>query len=428
MEFDIGVDFIGTSVDVRHDDIATRFRDDILHPDHGIRSLNSYVIDYHFLQQALKSMDSEHDKNIVKSILTKFLTRDQIYSLGIKPDRVIKQSQRLGTIFEEISNATVAAEDMLALILKSKIGKAVENVKCVNEQIGNEHNMNTLHEIRRLDLLAKKEILEENIVANKNLLDKADKISKQKFQQCVKRLAQQLIKENRVKLRNQENGCFVQKKPPRTEDDKNLLTHHQRAHVKLNRHVMFGKYSMMKLDSMEISFDDKAYIRPGTDDDQFFWNGPYSKQYCDASKPRKLEVPGHGYFSKMFDFISTHIEIGEFLTPFEVEGTKRQIDDYQPRANLKRLFSYGNISSQNKIAGSEFSVKFIVPEEKVNNFIRHLETMKLGREKRMLTAQQKRQSEAEKTYEEINWDEMFENNLIEKQTVATLNNKKNITS
>ncbi|CAC5368105.1 unnamed protein product [Mytilus coruscus] len=36
------------------------------------------------------------------------------------------------------------------------------------------------------------------------------------------------------------------------------------------------------------------------------------------------------------------------------------------------------------------------------------------------TSQQKRQGEAEKTYEEINWDELFENNLIEKQTVATL--------
>lgn len=54
------------------------------------------------------------------------------------------------------------------------------------------------------------------------------------------------------------------------------------------------------------------------------------------------------------------------LKPFEVEGTKTQIDDYQPRANMKSFFvffSNCNISSQNKITWSEFSVKFIVPDE-----------------------------------------------------------------
>lgn len=54
-------------------------------------------------------------------------------------------------------------------------------------------------------------------------------------------------------------------KPPKTKDDDTILTHHQRAHVKLNRYDMFGKDSMLKSDNIEISFGDKAYIRPGTD-------------------------------------------------------------------------------------------------------------------------------------------------------------------
>lgn len=60
-------------------------------------------------------------------------------------------------------------------------------------------------------------------------------------------------------------GCFAQKKPPKTEDHETELTHHQRAHGKLNRWNMFATNSQFKGASLEISFDDKAYVRPGTD-------------------------------------------------------------------------------------------------------------------------------------------------------------------
>ena len=43
IEFDVGVDlyadFIGAGLEVRRDDLASRFRDDILHPVHGIRCI-----------------------------------------------------------------------------------------------------------------------------------------------------------------------------------------------------------------------------------------------------------------------------------------------------------------------------------------------------------------------------------------------------
>lgn len=69
---------------------------------------------------------------------------------------------------------------------------------------------------------------------------------------------------------------------------------------------------------------------------------------------------------------------------------------------------------------SQFSTKFIVPEEKVYSYVKHLETLKLEKEKRLLAAQQKRQGVADKTYDEIDWNDMFENNTIENQTVPTL--------
>ena len=51
----------------------------------------------------------------------------------------------------------------------------------------------------------------------------------------------------------------------KNEEHSTETTHHQRAHVKLNRFDMFSEQSLLKRFSLEISMDDKAYIRPGTD-------------------------------------------------------------------------------------------------------------------------------------------------------------------
>ena len=58
---------------------------------------------------------------------------------------------------------------------------------------------------------------------------------------------------------------FCTKKPPKIEEHSTETTHHQRAHVKLNRFDIFNEQSLLKRFSLETSMDDKAYIRPGTD-------------------------------------------------------------------------------------------------------------------------------------------------------------------
>lgn len=58
---------------------------------------------------------------------------------------------------------------------------------------------------------------------------------------------------------------FCIRKPPKTEEECSEMTHHQRAHVKLNRWDMFGEEKGRSNQSLEVSFDDKAYVRPGTD-------------------------------------------------------------------------------------------------------------------------------------------------------------------
>ena len=65
-----------------------------------------------------------------------------------------------------------------------------------------------------------------------------------------------------------------------------------------------------------------------------------------------------------------------------------------------------------------FSKKFIVPTEIVKNYIVHMETLKLNKVKRTIANQQKRQDEGAKGYEDYDWVSMFENNCIDKLTVA----------
>ena len=62
------------------------------------------------------------------------------------------------------------------------------------------------------------------------------------------------------------NWLFCSEKPPKTEKEGHESTHNQRAHVKLNRLDMFGKESEISKGCLDISEDDKAYVRPGTDD------------------------------------------------------------------------------------------------------------------------------------------------------------------
>ena len=186
-------------------------------------------------------------------------------------------------------------------------------------------------------------------------------------------------------------------------------------------------------------------------------------------------MPGHGYFKKIFKFIASHIEQGELYiqyrkyqcrslgqecdfckdsqisalfgnelmppvprpypnysqlpqfhyhhhtdTPTSIDGFQRRPDDFQPRSNLKKLFSEGEISSHDDNKIEVFSKKFIVPTEIVKNYIVHMKTLKSDKEKRTIANQQKRQDEGAKRYKDYDWVSMFENNCIDKLTVSVL--------
>jgi hypothetical protein len=167
------------------------------------------------VQEALNSMDSEHDKHVLKAILAKFLTAQELSSVGVDPQSTRNVSKRLTTTFEEISNASTAAEDMMNLRLQSKVQRTESQISHIDKILA----AKDLPEIRKQDLHAKKEILMENVLSNKSLLTQASKKYKQRFKQCVKRLANKLLKENRIKSRRLGAGA----KPLLDTDDEEYV-------------------------------------------------------------------------------------------------------------------------------------------------------------------------------------------------------------
>ena len=83
---------------------------------------------------------------------------------------------------------------------------------------------------------------------------------------------------------------FCTKKPPKTESHSNETTHHQRAHIKLNRIDVFQQEGELKELGVEISFDDKACLRPGTDVGFRETKSGSIFQVADEEKQRKLPL------------------------------------------------------------------------------------------------------------------------------------------
>lgn len=72
------------------------------------------------LSRALASMESEYDRWVAKLLVCTGKSRQEIYDLGFKPDRVVKLLRELKERFCAWENSNVAAKDMVELRLKEK--------------------------------------------------------------------------------------------------------------------------------------------------------------------------------------------------------------------------------------------------------------------------------------------------------------------
>jgi hypothetical protein len=189
----------------------------------------------------------------------------------------------------------------------------------------------------------------------------------------------------------------------------------------------------------------KGYVttRPN---EMFFWDKNHLMDYVHKPKTLKSTAPGHGYYSKLDKFIDAHFEVGELIVEFLKErchetgvcdfcengwtglklrqvpkpypnydssfhylhvaetpitnddGTQRKIDDFQPRAQMKRLYAQGSLSNSDPDSITNFSSRYIIPEELVRKYVCHLEELNFQKAKRKASREEVTTKGKEKTY------------------------------
>ena len=181
-------------------------------------------------------------------------------------------------------------------------------------------------------------------------------------------------------------------------------------------------------------------------------------------------MPGSSYIEKILKFIETHYKIGELFfeylyrgcctesteycsfcsdqgwtSPLPIKGIPQPIpdakelfhfkpvnetpitdengkprapDDFQPRANIKRLLSEGTLSCKEEV--EQFSNKFAVEQDLVQAYIAHLQDLKIQSNIRARGRNEQKNKRAQKTVEEYAWLELVQCGNIKKLLVSEL--------
>ena len=203
-------------------------------------------------------------------------------------------------------------------------------------------------------------------------------------------------------------------------------------------------------------------------EEQFYWDTKYLTEYLAASKSNRQKLPGHSYYSKVEKFIEQHFEIGELYmeyvkcacqasgekckyctehpwigpeisrvprpqpadgellplsaTPLTMpDGTKREVDDYQPRAQLRKYFAVGLIKSENADQVLDFCRSFAVEEKLVRQQLTHFEYLHFKQQKRMKQRQKQKQNVPEQKFADIDWEAVYTQRKIKTLKVVQLN-------
>ena len=140
-------------------------------------------------------MDSEYDQNVAKGLLAALIPRAQLCNLGIKPDRIVGRLSQILDSSKEAENAIDAADGLLVCRLKDSLKRIDQQKGELKEKL----EKCALSDRTKSDFEADLELLEQGRQESNTLLAREDKDSMRKFSQSRKRVANELLEENRVK-------------------------------------------------------------------------------------------------------------------------------------------------------------------------------------------------------------------------------------
>ena len=199
-------------------------------------------------------------------------------------------------------------------------------------------------------------------------------------------------------------------------------------------------------------------------EEAFFFNREYITQFNKSTGENQTEIPGYYYCVKIMKFIKDHYHVGELYMEFIKDGCKekdesqhcnwcketewrgpvmsrvpepcpdkdnqghymdvfkssnytatgeiRPIDQFAPRANLKKLFAEGKIASYDNKAIDDFTKKYIVSKEHAKEYVKHLEELNTGALIRAREKERKKLLKQAKTFSDYNWKELADKGKI----------------
>ena len=111
---------------------------------------------------------------------------------------------------------------------------------------------------------------------------------------------------------------------------------------------------------------------------------------------------------------------GHYEDVFDTPCDGRNVDDYAPRANLKKLFKRCEISSKSHQAIADFCSQYIVTPEAASLYIKHMEELKFSSELRAGERAKSKAAMRDKCFDDFEWKDLISDNSIAKLTVAQL--------
>ena len=162
------------------------------------------TIDKTIVQNAIKTVDTEWDKFVLKILLAGNKTHKEIENLGLNDKRLATMFETMQAVIEEVQNAKLAAEDMVALQLKAKIVTLEKEVNDLEKLIAKVKGVWDSSEVER-----KRNSIEEKkqkIDSSRNKLERNSDEDNLRFKHSVTLKANELVEDNRLKRRNLGSG------------------------------------------------------------------------------------------------------------------------------------------------------------------------------------------------------------------------------
>ena len=108
-------------------------------------------------------------------------------------------------------------------------------------------------------------------------------------------------------------------------------------------------------------------------------------------------------------------------TPTHTEsGEERPVDDWQPRANITKLFNLDTISLEQEESITEFAEKFYVKRNYVVNYVQHLTNLQHTKDIRSRQRAKDKSQREDKGYDDYNWLDLVVKGELENLKVMEL--------